>query len=160
MCHTHCYRSLTVNGDKLSAHKRHSSIVMLKWDTELYGEVPSPIPTSLTILNSITRLACSVHINGVDLSEIHTVLLARVSWYFPHPTFFSYGRPEQLGCNDLFEVFGVHSFVPLHLYQSQCIHCTMSHCDENVLGILPLVNIHIVNVTLWSESLLLYYSHQ
>lgn len=147
-----CYRCLKVNGDQLSARKRHSSIVMLKWDTELFGELPSPLPTSLTILSSIIRpaniihflkVAYSVHSDSsvtMDSSESHTVLLARVSWYLPHPAFSSFGKPAQLWCNDLFEVSGVHSFVPLHLYQSRCIHCTMSHCDENVLVIVPLVN--------------------
>lgn len=118
------------------AHKCHSNIVMLKWDTELFGKLLSPLQTSLTILSFIVCLAWIIH-----FLKWHTVLstlnhpffesgIQCTQWQFSNcglllesysaigmyllvsfpSAFSSFGKPAQLWCNDLFEVSGVHSF--------------------------------------------------
>ena len=57
-----------------------------------------------------------------------------------HPALSELGKPAQIWCDNLFEVSGIHSFVPLQLYHSRCVYCIMPIDGEHVLVVVPLVN--------------------
>lgn len=146
------YKSININGEQLSAHKYHSSIVMLRWDSKLFEESPSSLPESLTISSQIIRPAsivrfikvtysvCSDIACSMDSNYINSIVFACVTWHLPHSAFSNLGKPAQIWCKSLYEVSGIHSFVPLNLFKSRCIHCSMLHDGENVIVVVPLVN--------------------
>ena len=74
----------------------------------------------------------------VDETHQHA-LLAFVSWLFPHPAKHDYGKPVELWCNELFEPFGLHSFVPIENLVCRCSHVVVKHNSEHLSLIVPLV---------------------
>ena len=139
------YVAVTINEKRVSTRKSQSC-VMFKWDNELLGEPLSPLPDSLTLMGTIIRpvkidyfcqitYTCSRSILNRD--DLHCLLLAYVSWYLPHPACYAMGKPAQIWCNDVFEKSG---YVPLDLYQSRCVHCTMLYNGENVFVVVPLIS--------------------
>lgn len=141
------YSSILINGNQLYVHKNTSRfcVAMLKWDKELFGERALQHSTWLNTDTDPIRPANVAHIWQVayqcgSASDLQTMLFMQVNWYLQHPALSQLGKPAQIWCNNLFEVSGIHSFVPVHLYHSQCIHCIMPHGGENVLVVVPLVN--------------------
>ena len=134
------YSSLSINENLLS----FPCVAMLDWDDNIFGARSLPHSTSLQ--RSITHAANVEHAWQVayectNSGNLESMLLMQVNWYKQHPSFSELGKPAQIWYSDLFETPGLHSFVPLHLYHSRCIHLTMSLSGHGeVLVVVPLVN--------------------
>ena len=81
---------------------------------------------------------CSVYTEGGN-SHDHTIVLALVSWYYPHTCRYMFGKPVQLWCSSKFEIHNTYSFVPVSLFSSRCAHCLKTVNDVSLLVIVPLV---------------------
>lgn len=139
------YSSITINGNRLAVYDSHPCVAMIKWDKELFGD--RPLHHSTWLDSTIIRPASIQHVWQIAYRvatassfEFHTRLFMQVNWYLEHPALSELGKPAQIWCNNLFEVSGTHSFVPVHLYYSRCIHCIMPIGGEHVLLVVPLVN--------------------
>ena len=136
------YTAIIINKKRLSSH-RNQSCVMFEWDKNLLGE--TRMPTSLTNISGIIRPAKIINFLQVSYkgsastcsSDLHTILLAHVSWYLTHPDFIVIGKPAQIWCNN--NMFEMSGYIPMSLYRSRCVHCVLSHNGENVLVVVPLV---------------------
>lgn len=140
------YASFLINGNRVSARKSHSRIAMFRWDKELFGE--RTLQHSAWVTASDADIICPANVERIwqvayrcsTASEFCTMLLMQVSWHMQHPALSDLGKPAQIWCNNLYDPSGMHAFVPIHLYHSQCIHCVLLHGGEHVLVVVPLVN--------------------
>ena len=73
--------------------------------------------------------------NTQDLSSRVKLVLARVSWYYPHTNphtnRYMLGKPVQVWC-PMFEDHFVYNFVPVHLFVSRCSYCTKIINDQSL----------------------------
>ena len=65
-------------------------------------------------------------------------MVAFVSWMKPHQHRYNIGKPVELW-QDRFEIFGVHSFIPLDIIICRCAHGIVQHNDENLRIVIPLL---------------------
>ena len=65
--------------------------------------------------------------------------LARVSWFSPHPSRYIIGKPAELWCSNLFETFGMQSYVPLDHLLCRCAPGPYTVNGESLLVVVPLV---------------------
>ena len=68
-----------------------------------------------------------------------SVVYAYVSWFFPHPDRFVVGKPAELWCRSQYEVFGLHSFLPINHLVSRCAYGIKELNNEQLLVTVPLV---------------------
>lgn len=145
------YKSLNVNGRRLSAIRSSSCVALAQWERDLFGspQMSSSGPLAESMSESFAR---PVHLNyfvkvlyrtAADVlqnkQEFH--VFGNVSWYCTHPGYSSFGKPVQLWCNDIFEHSNFPTFIPVHLLSTQCVHCVIPYtCNENVLLVVPIVN--------------------
>ena len=80
-----------------------------------------------------------VSVTVVDHAE--QFVFARVAWYQPHPHQYKLGKPAEVWCHDLFELDGLHSFIPLDKFTSRSVYCTKKIENELVLIVIPIVQI-------------------
>ncbi len=141
------YSSVTVNGkDYYSSGKRVNSpaVALTSWDSDLYGDPPTPLPNCLHIPVADQR-PINIHYFmkvfftiDTNLSSI-TMLFAYASWFYPHQDRHAYGKPVELWCRNFFESFGIHSYVPIDHLSCHCAHGTSMYHDENLLTVIPLI---------------------
>lgn len=139
------FKSITLRGKAFSSsgqRKNTPYIVMAEWKEILYGKQPTTFPNYNLETTSNVRpvdvhfyVEASVLVDGV----LSVLLLAHVSWLFPHPDRYTIGKPAQLWCRRKFEQVGIHSFVPLQQLLCRCAHGMVVHNDENLSVIIPLV---------------------
>ncbi len=114
---------------------------MSEWDVDLY----CPPPTTLadpTHPASNYRPVKIHHFAKVSLNvgeQVQYIVVAHVSWYYPHPNQHLLGKPAQVWCPNLFEHYGLHSYLPVEKIVSRCVYCKRSVQDESVLIVIPLV---------------------
>ena len=127
------YTSVTVNDTRFSCHKNQLCI-MLQWDENLLGvsRCSYPIrPAKIIKFLQVSYKCCK----SSSSHDFCTIVLAHVSWYLSHPSYSQMGKPVQIWCYGIFEMSG---FVPMSLYNSQCVHCIHLHQNERVLLVVPL----------------------
>ena len=125
-----------------SSQKRY--IVMASWDKSgLFGPPPTALPNSDS--PSANNRPVNIHyyikatFTGYELPA-SSLILAHVSWFYPHPNRCAIGNPAQLWCSNMFESFGMHSFLPLDHLMCRCAHGIQPfEEDESLLVIVPLV---------------------
>lgn len=140
------YSSITVKDRvfRSSGQRSQTPVVMLAvWDENLYGSTPSPLPTSSLLPTSTILRPVSIHfymkVSFCRENTLDHVLLANVSWFYPHPDRDALGKPVELWCLRQFEPFGLHSFVPVHNIVCHCAHGLKKFNDEELLLVVPLV---------------------
>jgi hypothetical protein len=116
---------------------------MAPWSEDIFGVPPTRVPDTAGIVQASQRpvnVHCYLKANfHKPDEEIDTLFLAHVSWYFPHPSRSVIGKPAEIWCNNMYESFGVHSFLPVQNFICRCAHGTMQLSDEEVLLVIPLV---------------------
>ena len=139
------YSSLSVGGRTYSAIRHNTCIALTAWDTELFGDMPCDGSVSGSnyarpvLINHFVKVSYCVNTTTREESNMHTHVFARVSWFCHHPAKHYLGQPAKIWCNNIFEAFGVHSYIPVSSVITHCIHCNMKVNDDNVLVIVPLV---------------------
>ena len=140
------YTAIMYGGCRYGASKgQHQFVAMAKWDSELYGAQPTPLPDPLHP-DSKFRPVKIKHYTKVSFSqgqvECDHLLLAVVAWLLPHPSKDVIGKPAQVWCCNQFETGGISSFLPVHYLQTRCAHGVrkLGDSDESVMVVVPLVN--------------------
>ena len=152
---THCevnsvyekYSSLTLHGKVFDSVGTKSSrvhyVIQAKWVEELYGKPPTPLPVDHHPLSNhrpiVVHHYLKVFYSIDNTPDLCNKLFAYVSWLFPHPERHAYGKPAELWCNQLYESFGSHSFIPLEGLVCRCAHVIVEHNSEHLSLIVPLV---------------------
>ena len=139
----HKYKQCSINGTKyLSTTAKCKSIVMASWDEDIFGSSPTFLPR--LFVNPIDAALRPVQIDyflklSYFLSDsVCSQFFVRVSWFQPHPSRFSIGKPAQVWCKGTFEPEGLHSFLPLHFLSHRCIHSVLEVAGEYCLVVVPL----------------------
>lgn len=142
------YSSITLKGKTYSSSGKRTQkpfIAQASWSEDLFGAPPTRLPDTHDITNvHANERPVNVHyylratFSGPN-DKIDTLILASVSWYFPHPNQSVIGKPAQVWCKNMYESFGVHSFLPLKNFICRCAHGTMLVSDEQVLLVVSLV---------------------
>lgn len=140
----HKYSAITLASCTYNSTGKNTAkptIAMAKWDHDVFGTPPTPLPDVATHPNSHVRpvnihhFAKVTFVHGTTSSEL---VFANASWYSPHPNRRIIGKPAEVWCSKLCETFGIHSFIPLQLICSRCAYCYRDICHENVLIVVPL----------------------
>lgn len=145
------YKSLVINGKVYRSSDKEKSpfIALAHWDEAMYGPSPNPVPNAIhpdskhrpvKIHFFVKATFSNFAVAGSNHEPFTTdLLLAYVSWYFPHEDQLIIGKPAQVWCKNLFEVPGPHSFIPVDHIISRCAYCVRKIKEEMVLVIVPLV---------------------
>lgn len=71
--------------------------------------------------------------------EDRTVLLISLSWFKFHHKMLSLGKPLTVWCPDIFEPEGIHSIIPVQMFDSRVVSLLTKIDDETVLIVCPCV---------------------
>ena len=120
------YSHATVNGKTVGSYRniRHTSqVVIAKWVLALFRRDTQALQTPCTDLeyqpakaNFIARHAAIV--SGTTVIHI----LFSVLWFKPHPHMNRCGKPITIWENDVFELSGISSMIPIQLIQSRAVY--------------------------------------
>ena len=122
------------------AKNQHPSGCTHFMDEDLFGYPPTPLP-DCTLPTSNTRPVSIRYFMKVSftVNMITSFVFARVSWLHPHPDSYIFGKPVELWCHNLFESFGLHSFVPVNQLLRNCARGVKVYHGENLLAVISLV---------------------
>ena len=130
------FTSIQCNGKSLTT-RTQPCIAFALWDPKLLGAPSSALQTSHPnakqrpiVVNYFASVTYSV---GEDTNNI---VLANVSWHFPHPKRYALGQPAEVWCKSTFEK---EAFIPLNNILRRCAYCCQELEGENVLIVVPLV---------------------
>ena len=139
----HKYSSIEIRGKRYNTGRQ--SIALVKWDNDLFLDQPTIFEESLHHHNSNCR-PVKIHYFakvsfciGDHTSNCDSMLLAVVSWYFPHTCRHVLGKPVEVWNPSMYEAHGVYCFVPIHLLVARCAYCVKVVESESVLLVVPLV---------------------
>ena len=142
------YSSITIRGKAYNSAFKITSkkfIAMTEWKSDIFGEPPT-VGQELHYPRSHIRPVKIHHFMKVSFTAdaggaVCTKLFAAVSWYLRHPARDIVHKPVEVWCNDLFEVGGLSSFIPLDCFVSRCAFCvkTIEPHRKHVLMVVPLV---------------------
>jgi hypothetical protein len=139
------FSSITLRGKTFSSSRKRKStpyIIMAKWKEDLYGKTPTTFPNyTLETASNVRPVDAHFYVEASFLVDgvLSVLLLAHVSWLFPHSDRYTMGKPTELWCRRKFEQDGIHSFVPLEYLLCRCAHGMVVHNNENLTVIIPLV---------------------
>ena len=142
------YNFLTIRGKRFGSSvasklckKRTPSMIIAVWDTALFGNPPTQLPDA-HVPKSNERPVVSYYLKVFFTMGVatDTLYLAKVDWPQPHPDRCALGKPTELWCRELFESFGVHSFVPIKHLLHRCCYGDRLHHNELLRVIVPLVD--------------------
>ena len=122
------YKSLTVNGYRLSNYKSRSassSIVMTYYDPTTFQKCATLKAARINQFYQHSVTICN---------EVKSHLLAYLSWYQEHPESSSCGKPVTIWYQDLFEA---NSFIPVELINSRAISLADEFNGDLVLFAVP-----------------------
>jgi hypothetical protein len=137
------YSTITLEGKIFSSagKKKQPVVAMALWDVEIYGLPPTSLPNpeernaNIRPVNVHYYAKVVYSVNGNTMDDI----FALVSWFFPHPSRYSMGKPSELWCRSIFEpVNFMSSFVPIRNVTCRCAHGTKLHENEHLLVVIPL----------------------
>ena len=118
-------------------------VVMPEWDRNLFGPpltaVADPFhPASKFRPVKIHHFA-KLSIQVREHAQVQYLVVAHVSWYFPHPDQNKLGKPAQVWCRNMFERYGLHSYLPVDKIMSRCVYCVRRIQNESVMIVVPLI---------------------
>ena len=138
------YQSITLNGREYRSSGNQASkpvVVQATWNEGLYGNPPTTLPSNTLVPSS--HRPVNIHYFMQTFYTINnstvSVVYAYVSWFFPHPDRFVVGKPAELWCRSHYEVFGLHSFLPINHLVSRCAYGIKELNNEQLLVTVPLV---------------------
>lgn len=138
------YKSITLNEKEFTStgkRKMNPAISIAQWDTSLFGNPPTKLPTLL--FPHTNKRPVNIHyfmkVNFTINDITDSLLLANVSWFFPHPDCYAFGKPVELWCSTQYENWGIHSFLPINCLVYRCAHGLKHYKNEQVLVVVPLV---------------------
>ena len=135
------YSSIEIRGKCYNTDRL--SIALVKWDNDLFLDQPTIFEESL--IHSDCRPVKVHYFAKVSLcigdydNTGDSIVLAFVSWYFPHTCRYVLGKPVQAWNPSMFEAHGVYCFVPVHLFMARCAHCVKVVESDSLLLVVPLV---------------------
>lgn len=132
------YCSVLINGKQLGSHGNRtmsSSVVMVKWDSGLFGDGGSESPNCRAARVEFT---CKHVITVNEVSK--TVTLVSLSWYKMHPKSGVCGKPATIWYYDLFEPDNIYTLVPIQFIISRCVSLIDKLDGESVLFVCPCVD--------------------
>jgi hypothetical protein len=139
------YSSVCVRGKRYGCYGKRGSVytALAEWNIDLFGNPPSPLPDSDHPSSKFRPVKLLYYIqasissrSGEDVSKF---LVAVVSWCMPHPNKGAIGNPAQIWSKDLYEVDGIHTFLPLSDLKCRCASYVTKINTESVFVIVPLV---------------------
>ena len=140
------YEFAVINGKRFGSHKSRtstSSLAIATWDDSLFGASSSTITPTLLVTTTVSR---AVQINFfcksfVEINEENkTHLFVSLSWLKPHPKCAELGKPTTVWFYDLFELYGVHSLIPVQFLQSGAVSLIENLNNEPVLFVCPCID--------------------
>ena len=116
-CVKHFISRCTLKSYAYHVSTRKPCIALDSWDIDLFGPPPSVLPNQQhptannrpIEIHFFAKVSFSVG-NSPDVSSF---VIAHVSWFKPHPDRQLIGKPAEVWCNSLYELFGDHSFIPI-----------------------------------------------
>ena len=138
------YSSITINGKNYrSSGKRQQPLVvqLASWKNSLFGDPSTPLPqsTSESSKGRPVNVNYFMKVSITSGTTTESLFFANVSWFYPHPDRYACGKPVELWCNNFYESFGLHSFIPLDHLSSRCAHGTKVYHNEKLLFVILLV---------------------
>jgi len=135
------YSSAKLNGVHFGSHKTRSdssSIAIAVWDNVLFGSSPTMpcTPTSVAVFRTVRIDAFCKHVVEVH-GEYKTHLLVSLSWFRRHPKNTEFGKPTTVWYHDLFELYGIHSIIPVQFLRSRSVSLIQNLDGESVLFVCP-----------------------
>ena len=122
------YLSLTLKGEMYQSSGKRSQkpyVVLASWDKdELFGSPPTQLPDSESSNANERPVNIHYYLKATVSGSDNVLMLASVSWFYPHPDRCILGKPAQLWCSNMFESFSIYSFLPLNHLICRCAHGT------------------------------------
>ena len=120
-----------------------SSNIVASWDKKFFGQLALSIVKGFVLTDNIVLRATQVnyfvlHRPTID-NEDHTGLLMCLSWYKFHHKMLSLGKPLTVWSLDIFEPEGVHSIIPIQMFNSSVVSLQTKVEEETVLIVSPCV---------------------
>lgn len=139
------YSSIEIRGKRYNTNRQ--SIALVKWDNDLFLDQATISEETLhhnshcrpVKVHYFAKVSFFIgdHTSNRDSQGI--ILLAVVSWYFPHTCRHVLGKPVEVWSPSMFEAHGVYSFVPIHVFVARCAYCVKVVESESLLLVVPLV---------------------
>ena len=134
-----CLKGKTFGSSRMGSLQSRACVSLALWDDTLNGQQPTTLPLG----SGVNYRPVQVHyyvkamLSDTGYFPDH-LLLARV---YPSQHRYVIGKPAELWCENLFEGFGVHSYI---LFEStnlicRCGYGQFKHQDETLLVVVPLV---------------------
>lgn len=115
-------------------------IALALWDESLFGTPLTQLPDNESATANERPVNIHYYLKATfSNTNDKSLVLAYVSWPYPHPDRNKIGKPAQLWCSNMNESFGVHSFLPLKCIICRCAHGLKKIQDEELLIVVPLV---------------------
>ena len=140
----HKYSSCTLKS--YVYHTSHASpcVAFTTWNINVFGPSPTVLPNPdhpcANILPVDILYFAKVNMYIKNSSDVSSFVIARVSWYQPHPHRQLIGKPAEVWYNGLYEPFGIHSFLPLDSILCRCASVIKKINEETVKVIVPLLD--------------------
>ena len=139
-----CLKGKTFGSSRMGSLKSRACVSMALWDDTLYGQQPTTLPSGSGVNYSYRPVQVHYYVKAMfsDTGDFPDhLLLARVSWFYPSQHRYVIGKPAELWCGNLFEGFGVHSYIPLESTNliCRCGYGQFKYQDEALLVVVPLV---------------------
>ena len=140
------YEFAVINGKRFGFQKSRtstSSLAIATWDNSLFGGSSSPLTPNLFVTTTFSRAVqinffCKSFVEINEENKIH--LLVSLSWLKPHPKSAELGKPTTAWFYDLFELYGVHSLIPVQFLQPRAVSLIENFNNEPVLFVCPCID--------------------
>ena len=140
------YEFAVINGKRFVSQKSRtstSSLAIATWDNSLFGASSSPLTPNLFVTTTFSRAVqinffCKSFVEINEENKLH--LLVSLSWLKPHPKSAELGKPTTAWFYDLFELYGVHSLIPVQFLQSRAVSLIENFNNEPVLFVCPCID--------------------
>ena len=123
------YGSLCFKGKTFSISKKNNIpyVVQAKWNENLFGSSPTPLPDSDIPTANIQPTNVKYYFNAAFTTKdtSFSLTFTYVLWLLPHPQRYSIGKPTELWHNSLYECCRWHSFLPIDRLICCCAHGVM-----------------------------------
>lgn len=155
LCHLRkCYAAIFDGLDENSVTTRFERFASCRFNGDLFGSCKSRGDRSAFVLARWCKLGGTIDRSGSDLrpgvvdffmkqnikvnGQYVSCILASVHWFQAHPERHSLGAPVEVWCEDLFELEGDASFIPIQRIYGKFIPAHDIVRGENVLVVCPL----------------------
>ena len=121
-----CLKGRTFGSSRMGSLKSRACVSMASWDDTLYGQQPTTLPLGSGV-NYRPLLLCEGNVfrhwrfSRLSVASKSVMVLSHR---------YVIGIPVELWCENLFECFGLHSYIPLERWYSHWWKCQV----KNVLN--------------------------